>query len=72
MIFPGLGGSSDRVYIKYLVNHLTNFDERFLVGVIHCRGSGYTELKTAKFTDNTQISDDWEQAIDFISQKFKS
>lgn len=72
LIFPGLGGSSDRMYIKYLVNYLTNFDSRYLVGVIHTRGSGYTELKTPKFTDNTSVSDDWEEALDFISTKFDS
>jgi predicted alpha/beta-fold hydrolase len=65
IVFPGLGGGSDRGYIKYLVKYLAQGKNGYIVGVLHGRGSGYTEITSENFQDLNRLSD-WHQAINFV------
>ena len=66
-VFPGLSGSSDRHYIKSLVDHLTN-DRGYIVGVFHNRGVTleYTSAELPDLSSSHEI----EMAIQRMVAKF--
>jgi predicted alpha/beta-fold hydrolase len=57
IIFPGLGGTSDKTYIKHMIKTLSKKD--ITCGVLHLRGAGFTELTTTDFPDMS-ITTDWQ------------
>jgi predicted alpha/beta-fold hydrolase len=67
IIFPGMGGTSDKTYIKHLIRTLSKKD--ITCGVLHIRGSGFTELTTPEFPDMTRTSD-WQQGMEHIYKKY--
>lgn len=66
-IFPGLGGSSDRGYVKHLVKHMSR-DKGYIVGVFHNRGIN-TEYTSPAFADLVS-SDEVNTALAHMKKKF--
>mmetsp|Transcript_15071 Transcript_15071/g.25596 ORF Transcript_15071/g.25596 Transcript_15071/m.25596 type:complete len:81 (-) Transcript_15071:940-1182(-) len=76
MVWTGVGGSSDRAYIKYLVDFLVKSNEdhpneEYICGVIHPRGSGVTELTSTTMYDFRRMSDQ-DSTLSFIHEKLKN
>ena len=57
IVYPGIGGHSYKAYVKYLSRFLCYQGQDYVIGVIHGRGCGFTELLTPKFMDFTRVSD---------------
>ena len=75
LVWVGIGGCSDRAYIKYLVDYLCrsedNIDTRYICGVLHPRGAGNTEITTPLLFDFLRMQD-WRDSIDFCVRKLDS
>lgn len=70
IILPGLGGSSNNGYIRFLSNYLVQTDDTYICGILNPRGSGFTELKTDRVQTLTKTSD-WDDAFKFIENNLK-